>query len=323
MKKYFVTGGYGFIGSNFIIRLFDRSILENEEFEIHCVDNLTYAANINNLPEYIRKSRVFSHLNMDIASDDIRRVIETNSYEYGVNFAAESHVDRSIDGSDAFVRTNVSGVNNLLNAWKESQNQRFLQIGTDEVYGSVEVGSTNELAILDPSSPYSATKASADLLALAFRRTYNMDVIVTRCCNNYGPRQHKEKLIPKLIDSAMQGRDLEIYGDGKNVREWIYVDDHVDALFKILDNSSPKESIYNIGSGIEFSNNEISQKIIGKFGKKKLRVQYIGDRPGHDFRYSLDSTRIGSEMKFSCEINFENGLEATLKWFSDLESFRK
>ena len=319
MKKYLVTGGFGFIGSNFIIKLYEKEIAIDHNFEIHCIDNLTYAANLENIPIEIRESSNFIHFNFDIASEEVVKIIQSNYYEFGVNFAAESHVDRSILGSDVFVRTNVAGVNNLLNGWKQYQTQRFIQIGTDEVYGSVAKGSTNELTILDPSSPYSATKASADLLALAFRRTHNLDVVVTRCCNNYGPRQHKEKLIPKLMDATLNNSELLIYGDGTNIREWIYVDDHVEALFKIIKAPTLRYQIYNIGSGVEYTNNSIAKEIINKFGTASTKTRYVQDRPGHDFRYSLDFSRIQSELGYFPITNFEKGLEETFKWFSELK----
>lgn len=311
MKKYLVTGGFGFIGSNFIIELFSRLELINTDFEIHCIDSMTYASDINNLPEKIRKSDNFVHHNLSISSKEIEYIFK-DTFEWCINFAAESHVDRSIEDASPFMITNIIGTNNLLTFWSRTQTGKFLQVGTDEVYGSLKTGSADETHNLAPSSPYSASKASADLVALSFKHTYDTDVVVTRCCNNYGPNQNVEKFIPRMIELAGERKPFELYGSGKQVREWIHVSDHVNALLVILNTKELQSNIYNIGSGLELSNFEVVNLIAAYIYSEPANIISITDRPGHDFRYSLNSARIQKELGWKCLTTFENGLAALI-----------
>ena len=312
MKKYLVTGGAGFIGSNFVNRLFKELSSKESDFEIHCIDKLTYAGNLTNISKEARESKSFVFHEVDINSTEVDVILGSNQFEYGINFAAESHVDRSIDGPAIFVTTNVLGTTNLLNAWRSFQNNRFIQIGTDEVYGSLAVGFANEQFRLMPSSPYSASKASADLIALSYRHTYGMDVIVTRCSNNYGPNQNSEKLIPKMIDAIQANYDLQVYGDGSNVREWIHVEDHVSAIMQIATAIKPQSSVYNIGTGIELTNLQIIKLLQDKMKYSESKVKFIADRPGHDFRYAIDSRLLREEFGWKPEIDLNEGLDGLI-----------
>ena len=312
MKKYLVTGGAGFIGSNFVNRLFRELLDEGVDFEIHCIDKLTYAGDLANICQEARESKSFLFYEVDIISSEVDRILDSNQFEYGINFAAESHVDRSIDGPAIFITTNVLGTTNLLNAWRNSQRSRFIQIGTDEVYGSLDSGFANEQFRLMPSSPYSASKASADLIALSYRHTYGMDVIVTRCSNNYGPNQNSEKLIPKMIDAIKTNHDLQVYGDGTNIREWIHVEDHVSAILKIANAKRLGSSIYNIGSGVELTNLQIIKMLQDMMEHSESKIKFVPDRLGHDFRYAIDSTLLREEFGWKPAIDLSDGLERLL-----------
>jgi dTDP-glucose 4,6-dehydratase len=311
MKKYLVTGGFGFIGSNFIIELYSRLEPASKDFEIHCIDSMTYAAEISNLPENIRNSEKFVHHKMDISSQEIQHIFK-DKFEWCINFAAESHVDRSIDDASPFMVTNIIGVSNLLAIWTKTQSGRFLQVSTDEVYGSIEKGSADENYKLLPSSPYSASKASADLIALSIKHTFNTDVVITRCCNNYGLNQNDEKFIPRMIKLAKEAKPFELYGSGKQIREWIHVSDHVKALLLILGTPELSSDIYNIGSGKELSNLEVVNLIAECLQSESARIVNIADRLGHDFRYSLKSNRIQQELTWKCSVSFEDGLTALI-----------
>ena len=317
-NKYLITGGFGFIGSNFINFLYKELKAKNESFEIHCIDNMTYASNILNVNLEIQKYEGFFHHKMDIASESIGFILEENQFNFCVNFAAESHVDRSIKDPLIFAKTNVLGTVNLLNFWSKNQTSRFIQIGTDEVYGSVRLGTSDENYELQPSSPYSSSKASADLLALSFFYTFKTDVIVTRCTNNYGRNQHAEKLIPTLIRSLNSDTNLKLYGNGLNVREWIHVDDHIKAIITLAVATDLKHRIYNIGSGIRYSNLEIAQMLIKISGSKSAAIEYISDRAGHDYRYAINSTRIRNELEWQPEIDIEEGLVRTFDFYKNL-----
>ena len=225
-----------------------------------------------------------------------------------MHFAAESHVDRSIEGPAVFIETNILGTANLLEAWRETQSSRFVAVGTDEVYGSMSVGFASEDTHLNPSSPYSASKTSADLIALSYRKTYLMDVVITRCTNNYGPNQNPEKFIPKMIQNLKENEELPVYGDGKNSREWIHVSDHVEALLMLLEANQLKHYIYNIGSGHELSNIELIEVLRTIAVESKSEIKFVQDRPAHDFRYALDSTRIREEFGWKPRVSFEQGL---------------
>jgi len=310
VKKYLVTGGFGFIGSNFVNRLFANLKEEVSDFEIHCIDVMTYAANKDNINSEILKSSHFIHHEIDITSDEISNIFE-NEFEYCVHFAAESHVDNSIQGPEIFTKTNVLGTANLLEKWRLTQKKRFIHVSTDEVYGSSPEGKASEDSILKPSSPYSASKAGSDLIALSYSHTYGLDVVVTRCCNNFGPNQHPEKLIPKLVGNCLSSKPLPIYGDGKNIREWIYVDDHTNALLQLAKSSSLKSSIYNIGTSLELSNFEIANEVM-QLTQSSSEIEYVKDRAGHDFRYALDSSRIANEIDWKPMTDFRAGLVQTI-----------
>ncbi len=315
MKRYLVTGGLGFIGSNFINVLHKQLLTRGEEFQIHCVDKETYAASLNNLELEIQNSNRFAHHKIDICGPEIIQLMSQNEFEFCAHFAAESHVDRSIVEPSVFLQTNVMGTTNLLNGWKSFQKTRFLHVSTDEVYGSLESGEALENDPLDPSSPYSASKAASDLLVLAYVRTFHIDAVVTRCTNNYGLNQNKEKLIPKLIYNTLNEKVLGIYSDGLNIREWIHVKDHVRALLCLLEADSLDRRVYNIGSGLRKTNLEIVEIIKRLSGFLDAVVEHTTDRPGHDFRYAVDSSLIQREFKWQPESNLESGIGELINHF--------
>jgi len=299
--KILVTGGAGFIGSEFV-----RSSLQNKysEFglvpsEVIVIDALTYAGNLENLAEISKDSR-FKFVHGNITNLQLMLDI-SKGCDLIVNFAAESHVDRSIENPAIFIETNVLGTYTVLEVARINKVKRVIQVSTDEVYGSISQGSWDENFPLEPNSPYSASKASADLLARSYVKTFGLNVIVTRCCNNYGPYQNSEKLIPLLITKTLQDEDLPIYGDGKNIREWIHVSDHARALAFLSLNANYGE-IYNIGSGEEFSNIEIAEKILDVMKSKASKIKFVEDRMGHDLRYSLNDSKfrkIGIKNEFN------------------------
>jgi dTDP-glucose 4,6-dehydratase len=311
--KILVTGGAGFIGSSFV-----RYVLRaRQDLQVVNFDALTYAGNLRNLSEVAGDPR-YAFVKGDIAEAvHVNRLFEEHRFDAVVNFAAETHVDRSIVDSAPFIRTNIEGTRCLLEASREHQIARYVQISTDEVYGSLgPTGSFSESTPIDPSSPYSASKAAADLLALSYHRTYRLPVIVTRCSNNYGPYQFPEKLIPVLITNAMEDRPLPIYGDGLNVREWIFADEHSRAALTALERGTPGE-VYNIGSGHEKTNLEVVHAILKTMGKPESLIQFVKDRPGHDRRYSINCSKIQREWNWSSEIDFLAGLTATVEWYRD------
>ena len=289
-----ITGGAGFIGSHFVQMMAEKNE-ENIFDEIHVIDNLTYAGNILNINKHIDSGSVQFH-QVDICDfDALTSIIKAD--DIVVNFAAESHVDNSIINPDAFVKTNVLGVGALLRASVEKKIKKFVQISTDEVYGSIATGSAVEEDALRPSSPYSATKASADLLCLAFYKTYGLDISITRAANNYGTNQYPEKLIPFFIKLLSEGNNVTLYGDGKNSREWIHVVDHCEAISKVMIHGQAG-SIYNVGSGINLTNLEVTQLLLQHFNLVHNQISFIADRPGHDFRYSISSKKIQTELNF-------------------------
>ena len=309
--KILVTGGAGFIGSSFV-----RYILRNrKDAEVVNFDLLTYAGNLKNVEEVASDPR-YQFVRGDIAEpQDVRAVFEANHIDAIVNFAAETHVDRSIVDSTPFLRTNVGGTQCLLEHAKTHKVSKFVQISTDEVYGSLgPEGAFTESSPIDPSSPYSASKASADLWALSFFKTYRLPVVITRCSNNYGPYQFPEKLIPVLITNAMEDRPLPIYGDGLNVREWIFADEHSRAVLKALESGTPGE-VYNVGSGQEKTNLEVVRELLRLTGKPESLIQFVKDRPGHDRRYAIDCSKIVREWNWSAEIDFATGLAQTIDWY--------
>ena len=311
--KILVTGGAGFIGSEFV-----RALLQDKYSEfglkpdkVVVIDALTYAGNLDNLAP-ISKDKRFSFVHGNIKDFELMLDISKRC-DLIVNFAAESHVDRSIKNPSIFIETNIVGTYTVLEVAKQNKVKRVIQISTDEVYGSIEDGSWDEKSPLKPNSPYSASKASADLLARSYFKTYSLDIITTRCCNNYGPYQNTEKLIPKLITNLMSGLDLPIYGSGLNIREWVHVSDHARAI-AFLATSGNAGEIYNIGGGEGLTNLEIANKLVDLFGINQSKVISIKDRAGHDFRYSLNDAKI-KKMGFAPKIDFEVGLNEVINWY--------
>lgn len=311
--RLLVTGGCGFIGSNFIRLL----LTKRPDWTIHNVDVLTYAGNPANLEGFVEPfgNRYVFH-KADIADPNaMERVFSEGHFDAVVNFAAESHVDRSITGPLAFIQTNVAGTGVLLDTARKHKVQRFLQISTDEVYGSLgATGRFTETSPLQPSSPYSASKTSADLLALAHFHTFKQDVVVTRCSNNYGPYQFPEKLIPLMITNALGDIPLPVYGDGLNVRDWIHVQDHNEAALAVLEKGRAGE-VYNIGGDGELTNIEVVKMILAELKKPESLIRYVTDRPGHDRRYAIDSSKTQSELGWKSQYRPDQGIRETIRWY--------
>ena len=308
--RILVTGGAGFIGSNFVRRILDGSLAGYSSITV--LDKLTYAGNMENLPQ-----GDFEFIRGDICDEKLLQTLVSKN-DVVVNFAAESHVDRSIENPKSFFDTNIQGVQNILDAVKKFDNCKFLQISTDEVYGSISSGSSDEKFSLLPNSPYAASKASADLLIRSYFKTFGINVVVTRSSNNYGPNQYPEKLIPLFISNIIEGKRLPIYGDGQNIRDWIHVDDNCKAIHKVLMSGGAGE-IYNIGGGNEFSNLTIANSISNLMGFDSSIFDFVQDRAGHDFRYSVDSTKIKNELGFEPELPFDLGLLKTINWYRENE----
>ncbi|MDZ7374220.1 MAG: dTDP-glucose 4,6-dehydratase [candidate division KSB1 bacterium] len=307
MERFLITGGAGFIGSNFIRYLMARY----PECEVINLDKLTYAGNLNNLKDVSDRPN-YRFVRGDIC--DERLVDEVMSgVDIVVNFAAESHVDRSIGSPGDFIRTDVLGVYVLLEAAKKHRVKKFVQISTDEVYGSIESGSFKETDALMPSSPYSASKAGGDRLAYSYFVTYGLPVVITRCSNNFGPYQYPEKLIPLFITNALDDKELPIYGDGLNVRDWIYVEDHCRAIDVVMREGKDGE-VYNIGAGNEKTNLEITEFILDRLGKPRSLMVFVKDRPGHDRRYSLDWSKIRA-LGWKPSRTFEEAMDYTIDWY--------
>ena len=317
--RILVTGGAGFIGSNFIRMIASGKLTGFSSVTV--LDKLTYAgveANLNSAKDIDG----YRFVKGDICDP---RILEEllPGIDAIVNFAAESHVDRSIAGSDDFVQTNIVGVQVLLDAIKFSKrNIRFLQVSTDEVYGSIDLGSWTEDLPLLPNSPYSASKASGELLARAYQKTHNLDVVITRCSNNYGTHHFPEKLIPLFITNLIEGRKVPVYGNGLNVRDWLHVDDHCRGIYLALTQGRSGE-IYNIGGGRELNNLEITNLILESMGADETSIEYVEDRKGHDIRYSVDWTKISKELDYAPQISFENGLRDTIDWYRNNEEWWK
>ncbi len=309
--KIVVTGGAGFIGSGFV-----RYLLKHRaNAEVINFDLLTYAGNLRNVEEVDNDPR-YRFSRGDIANPaDVQKVFAAGTIDAIVNFAAETHVDRSIDDALPFVRTNVLGTQCLLEQARKSGVRRFVHISTDEVYGSLgPTGAFTETSPIEPSSPYSASKASSDLIALSYFKTYGLPVVITRCSNNYGPYQFPEKLIPLMIMNAMEDKPLPVYGDGKNVREWIFTDEHSRAVLLALEKGTPGE-VYNVGSGYEMQNIHVVREILRLLGKPESLIKYVKDRPGHDRRYAIDCSKIAREWNWSASISFSEGLRQTIDWY--------
>ncbi|PGK37957.1 dTDP-glucose 4,6-dehydratase [Bacillus anthracis] len=309
--KILVTGGAGFIGSNFI-----RYMLKTyPTYQIVNLDMLTYAGNLENLKS-IESNPNYTFIKGDISDYKlIRHVFETEQFEYVVNFAAESHVDRSIIYPHIFVQTNIQGTQTLLEAAKQFEVTKYIQISTDEVYGTLDTsGFFTENTPLAPNSPYSASKASADLLVRSYYETYGLPINITRCSNNYGPFHFPEKLIPLIIINTLANKHLPVYGDGLHVRDWLHVEDHCQAIDLVLHNGKVGE-IYNIGGNNEYTNIEIVKRIIQYLGKSESLIHYVTDRPGHDRRYAIDSSKLQKELGWSPKYTFDIGIEQTIKWY--------
>ena len=313
MKNVLVTGGAGFIGSNFIRHLLERA----DGLRVVNFDKLTYAGNLENLAD-LREHPGYQFVRGDIC--DARAVaaaLERHAIDTVIHFAAESHVDRSILGAEEFVQTNVVGTYRLLEACRARGVDRFLHVSTDEVYGSLgSSGKFTETTPLHPNSPYASSKASSDLLALAWQHTYGLPVIVTRCSNNYGPYQFPEKLIPLMICNALRDMPLPVYGDGMNVRDWLHVRDHCSALETVVRHGVPGE-VYNIGGNNEWANIHIVTLILELMKKPRTLIKYVKDRPGHDRRYAIDAGRMQRELGWSPSVSFEEGIRETVQWYLD------
>ena len=317
MEKVIVTGGLGFIGSNLI------KILLKKKYYVINIDKVSYSSNFYNLKEYSNLKN-YKFFKVDINNEKkILKIIKKFKPKAIFNLAAETHVDRSIDGPESFIKSNIIGVFKLLQAFRKyiekNKKSLFIHISTDEVYGDVLSGRSKEEDPYKPSSPYAASKASSDHLVYSYIRTFNIPAIITNCSNNYGPRQHPEKLIPKLIYNILNNQNLPIYGKGLNSREWIYVDDHCEALVKILEKGKIG-NFYNIGSNINLKNIQISKMIL-KIAKtnfnlgKNVKIKYVKDRPGHDIRYALNSRKLIKSLKWKPQINIFNGLKKTFDWY--------
>ena len=317
-KNILVTGGCGFIGSNFI-----RHMLSIYHYNITNLDKLTYAGNLENLKD-IENDKRYSFIKGDIVDRNlVQHIFEARAIDTVINFAAESHVDRSIMSPDEFIQTNINGTFNLLETAKKLGVRRFIQISTDEVYGSLgKEGLFTELTPMSPNSPYSASKASADMLAMAYFKTFNMPVVITRCSNNYGPYQFPEKLIPLIITNALADIALPVYGDGLNIRDWIHVYDHCEAIDVVLHKGSEGE-VYNIGGENERTNIEIVKLILDILGKPYSLIQYVKDRLGHDRRYAIDSTKIINILGYKTNYAFEKAIEFKDKWYLDNSDCRQ
>jgi dTDP-glucose 4,6-dehydratase len=317
--KLLVTGAAGFIGSNFV-RMIARGELQGVS-NLKILDKLTYAGVKSNLDSVANLSW-YQFIEGDICDPIVVSGL-LGEVDAVLNFAAESHVDRSIAGATDFVQTNIVGVQVLLDAIKASGRKiRVLQVSTDEVYGSINSGSWDESWPLQPNSPYSASKASGELFARSYNRTHGLDVVITRCSNNYGTHHFPEKLIPLFITNLIEGKKVPVYGTGENVRDWLHVDDHCRGIFSVLMNGRSGE-VYNIGGGRELTNNEITVLILEAMNVDESSIEYVEDRKGHDLRYSVDWTKINRELGYQPLVNFEDGLKKTIQWYRDNEAWWK
>ena len=312
-----VTGGAGFIGSNFIHYMLEKHPDDN----LVNLDLLTYAGNIHNLDD-IKDNPHYHFVKGNIVNRElVTHLVHEFNIDHIVNFAAESHVDRSILHPEVFVETNVQGTLALLDGAKREGVEKVLQVSTDEVYGTLgATGYFTEESPLQPNSPYSASKASADMMVRAYFETYGLNVNITRCSNNYGPYQFPEKLIPLMTSNGMEGKDLPIYGNGKNIRDWLYVSDHCQAIDLVLRNGKPGE-VYNVGGHNERTNNEIVHLIVDNLGISEDHIKYVKDRLGHDKRYAIDPTKIETELGWKPEYTFDTGIVKTIDWYKDNEDW--
>ncbi|MDY6786834.1 MAG: dTDP-glucose 4,6-dehydratase [candidate division WOR-3 bacterium] len=317
MKNLLVTGGAGFIGSNFI-----HYIMDNTDYNIFNLDKLTYAGNLENLRD-IEESGRYTFIKTDITDmSKIEDALSELDMDIIINFAAESHVDRSILNADDFIETNITGTYNLIKYAEANNVKRYMQVSTDEVYGSLEPDEPpfTEINPLDPTSPYAASKASADLIVMSYIKTHKFPGIITRCSNNYGPYQFPEKFIPLVIYKAVNGEKIPLYGDGLNVRDWIHVKDHCRALAMVMENGREGE-VYNIGAENEKPNIEVIETILDITGASGNLIEYVRDRKAHDRRYAIDNTKIREELGFEPRMDFASGIEDTVKWYRDNSSW--
>ena len=317
MKKMLITGGAGFIGSNFIHYILSKY----NDYQVINLDKLTYAANLDNLKD-IEDNKNYRFIHGDIADQEfIFKLFENEKFDIVINFAAESHVDNSILNPQIFTITNILGTQVLLDACRKYNIKRFHQVSTDEVYGELPLDDKNilftEKTPLNPSSPYSASKASADMLVKSYYRTYSLPITISRCSNNYGPYQHLEKLIPLMISKAINNDNLPVYGNGLNVRDWLHVYDHCTAIDLIIHEGKIGE-IYNIGGNNEKSNIDVVKIILKELGKSETLIKYVNDRPGHDLRYAIDSTKIKTTLNWKPVYSFEKGILDTIKWYTKM-----
>ena len=323
MKKIIVTGGLGFIGSNLI------DLLIKKNFFVINLDKVSYSSNFYNTKNFI-KSKKYKFIKCDIKNKKIKSLLYKFKPSCIFNLAAETHVDRSIDNPSDFIESNIVGVYNLLECFKDyskKNKSRLIHISTDEVYGDVMYGRSTEVYPYQPSSPYAASKAASDHLVSSYVRTYKIPAIITNCSNNYGPKQHPEKLIPKLIYNIMNNKPLPIYGKGKNSREWIYVTDHCEALLKVFLRGKIGE-FYNIGSNKNLNNLQVCSQLLNVSKNlislgKNVKIKFIKDRPGHDLRYALNSNKIIKKLRWKPKVNFKEGIKLTLKWYIDNKSYYK
>ena len=315
--RLLVTGGAGFIGSNYVRMLLDGSLVGVSKLII--LDKLTYSGNKSNLKGLNQSDYEF--VQGDICDSDLVSKL-TKKVDSVVNFAAESHVDRSIDSSKEFFQTNVIGTHTLLEAARKNNLKTFIQVSTDEVYGSITEGSWDEGFPLQPNSPYAASKASGDLISQAFFRTYGIDVRITRCSNNYGPYQFPEKVIPLFITNLLKNKKVPLYGDGLNVRDWLHVADHCRGIHLVLTKGKAGD-IFNIGGGRELSNIELTRVILSAMGAGEENIEKVTDRLGHDFRYSLNIEKIERDLGYKPEINFDLGISQTIEWYKNNEEWWK
>ena len=318
--KIIVTGGAGFIGSNFIFHMLEKY----PEYKIICVDSLTYAGNLSTLDK-VKDNENFEFYQIDISNrEDVYELFEKASPDIVVNFAAESHVDRSIEDPEIFVTTNITGTVVLMDACRKYGIERFHQVSTDEVYGDLPLDRPDllftETTPITTSSPYSSSKAAADLFVEAYHRTYGLPITISRCSNNYGPYHFPEKLIPLMIINALNNEDLPVYGDGMNVRDWLYVTDHCEAIDLIIHEGTVGE-VYNVGGHNEMANIDIVKLICNALDKPESLIKYVTDRKGHDRRYAIDPTKIHAELGWLPKTSFEEGIQKTIQWYLDNEDW--
>ena len=323
MKKIIVTGGLGFIGSNLIDQLIKK------KFFVINIDKISYSSNFYNTKEF-KSSKKYKFIKCNIGETKFKKILFKYKPACVFNLAAETHVDRSIDNPENFIQSNIVGVYNLLESFKQYSKKfksKLIHVSTDEVYGDITKGRTSETYPYKPSSPYAASKASSDHLVSSYIRTYNIPAIITNCSNNYGPKQHPEKLIPKLIYNILNNKALPIYGKGTNSREWIYVKDHCEALIKIFEKGKIG-NFYNIGSNKNLSNIEVCRNLLN-YSKKiislgsKVKIKYVKDRPGHDIRYALNSNKLRKQLNWKPQTNFKQGIKLTINWYNQNKEYYK